>query len=97
MSCLLCCPVVLSAPQSSTNSPLRLLRLLPAAVGGALIAGLIGVPLIKRQVERDWEELNKPEVIPELHAPGAKDSDVRLGWWCGGMSRMRRCCSLRLH
>lgn len=45
------------------------------AVGGCLIAILIGVPLIKRQVERDWEELNKPKVIPELHAPGAKDSD----------------------
>lgn len=37
------------------------------AAGGCLIAGLIGVPLIKRQVARDWEELNKAEVIPELH------------------------------
>ncbi|KAL4858996.1 Phosphate-repressible phosphate permease pho-4 [Chlorella vulgaris] len=37
------------------------------AVGGCLIAGFIGIPLLKRQVQRDWDELNKAEVIPELH------------------------------
>jgi sodium-dependent phosphate transporter len=30
------------------------------------VAIFVGVPLIKRQVQRDWEELSKPEAIPEL-------------------------------
>ncbi|PSC75854.1 sodium phosphate symporter [Micractinium conductrix] len=49
------------------------------AAGGALIAGLIGVPLIKRQVARDWEELEKAEVIPELHQAGEKGKDMESG------------------
>lgn len=35
-----------------------------------LIAGLVGVPLIRRAVARDWEELERAEAIPELHAAG---------------------------
>ncbi|PRW33685.1 2,3-bisphosphoglycerate-independent phosphoglycerate mutase isoform B [Chlorella sorokiniana] len=55
------------------------------AAGGALIAGLVGVPLIKRQVTRDWDELCKAEVIPELRGAatetgkGMKDSDSDSG------------------
>ncbi|PSC75765.1 sodium phosphate symporter [Micractinium conductrix] len=52
------------------------------AIGGALIAGLIGVPLIKRQVARDWEELEKAEVIPELRQAGeaaTKGKDMEAG------------------
>ena len=51
---------------SSLPAPCRL----PAAVGACLFAGLVGVPLIKRAVTRDWEELNKTEVIPEFHGEG---------------------------
>lgn len=40
-----------------------------------MIAGLVGVPLIRRQVARDWEELQKAEVIPELHS-ASTDADV---------------------
>ncbi|KAL4428574.1 hypothetical protein ABPG77_008886 [Micractinium sp. CCAP 211/92] len=36
------------------------------ASGGAIIAAVVGIPLIRRQVERDMEELEKAEVIPEL-------------------------------
>lgn len=42
--------------------------------------------MIKRQVERDMEELEKAEVIPELHAAGAEVSprtlkqDGRVAW-----------------
>ncbi|KAL4422695.1 hypothetical protein ABPG75_008892 [Micractinium tetrahymenae] len=46
------------------------------AAGGSLIAGLVGVPLIKRNVARDMEELEKADVIPELRQegkPAAKD------------------------
>ncbi|KAI7842860.1 hypothetical protein COHA_003478 [Chlorella ohadii] len=55
------------------------------AAGGALIAGLVGVPLIKRQVTRDWDELCKAEVIPELRGANTdagksvKDTDSDSG------------------
>ncbi|KAL4434398.1 hypothetical protein ABPG75_000839 [Micractinium tetrahymenae] len=46
------------------------------ASGGFIIAALVGIPLIKRQVERDMEELEKAEVIPELRTAENKTKDV---------------------
>jgi sodium-dependent phosphate transporter len=46
------------------------------AAGGALIALFVGVPLIKRAVERDMEELEKAETIPEYQAKDAKHVTV---------------------
>lgn len=34
------------------------------------------MPLIRRQVARDWEELEKAEVIPELHSAAAANAEV---------------------
>ena len=42
----------ISAIDSPPERPFRSLRSPSAAAGGALIAGLVGVPLIKRQVRR---------------------------------------------
>lgn len=50
------------------------------AAGGALFAGLVGVPLIKRNVARDLEELEKADTIPELRQEGqtpAKDAAAK--------------------
>lgn len=63
-------PTLGSSPEPNTFPPFLPNPAPAAAIGGALIAGLIGVPLIKRQVARDWEELEKAEVIPELRQAG---------------------------
>ena len=50
-----------------------------AAAGATLVSIFVGVPLIKRKVQRDWEELSKPEAIPELQGAvpaSAGDSKV---------------------
>lgn len=47
------------------------------AVGAAILAAFPGTWLIRKQVERDWDELNKAEVIPEMNGTEAKkDSKV---------------------
>jgi hypothetical protein len=56
----------------------------PAAAGATLVAIFVGVPVIKRKVQRDWEELSKPDAIPELKGavqapPGGANVSQGLG------------------
>ena len=73
----------------------------PAAAGATLVSIVVGVPLIKRKVQRDWEELSRPDAIPELEGVvqatpgGAKVSQGLGGPGCRG-SKVRVAQQLQL-
>jgi hypothetical protein len=62
------------------------------AAGACAVAGLVGVPLIRRKVEREWDELSKAEAIQQLGETD-KPQVGRVTRWPPAWSMRAQCMS----